>query len=272
MGRHWPACSVAIHCSIPTQRRYGATFGGPIARDRTFFLLNYEGSSQAQVGGGTTITVPTDAMRNGDFSATTLTIVDPQTGLPFPGNRIPADRLDRAAQNILNFYYPHANLPPLASGLGRAQYFDNLETNRAIAGTRASTMSSRRPTRCSCASATSVAIRARRSSSPGFPTSASRIVVSARRRSPAAGTRFSAAPCSTSCAPATTGIAAIARASTTPRPWRRSWACRCRIRRPDCAGSRRSRSRGRTRSGRSPIRRRTRIVTPGRSRRRSAIR
>jgi hypothetical protein len=112
------------------ERRYGATFGGPIARNKTFFLLNYEGSSQAQVGGGTTITVPTDAMRNGDFSATTLTIVDPQTGLPFPGNRIPADRLDRTAQNILNFYYPHANRPALASGLGRAQYFDNLKTDR----------------------------------------------------------------------------------------------------------------------------------------------
>ncbi len=112
------------------QRRYGATLGGPIARNKTFFLVNYEGSSQAQVGGGTTITVPTDAMRNGDFSATTLTIVDPRTGLAFPGNRIPADRLDPAAQNILNFYYPHANATPLASGLGRAQYFDNLETER----------------------------------------------------------------------------------------------------------------------------------------------
>ncbi len=112
------------------ERRYGATLGGPIARDKTFFLVNYEGSNQAQVGGGTTITVPTDAMRNGDFSATTLSIVDPKTGLPFPGNRIPADRLDPSAQKILNFYYPHANLAPLASGLGRAQYFDNLETQR----------------------------------------------------------------------------------------------------------------------------------------------
>jgi len=69
-------------------------------------------------------------MRSGDFSATTLRVVDPRTGQPFPGNRIPADRLDRAAQNILDFYYPHANVAPLASGLGRAQYFDNLETNR----------------------------------------------------------------------------------------------------------------------------------------------
>ena len=112
------------------QRRYGATVGGPIVHEKTFFLVNYEGSNQAQVGGGTTITVPTDAMRSGDFSATTLRVVDPQTGLPFPGNRIPANRLDPAAQKILDFYYPRANVAPLASGLGRAQYFDNLETRR----------------------------------------------------------------------------------------------------------------------------------------------
>ena len=112
------------------QRRYGATLSGPIARDKTFFLVNYEGSNQAQTGGGATITVPTDAMRSGDFSATTLRIVDPRTGQPFPGNRIPTDRLDPAAQKILDFFYPRANLPPLASGLGRAQYFDTLETRR----------------------------------------------------------------------------------------------------------------------------------------------
>jgi len=112
------------------ERRYGATFGGPIAHDKTFFLVNYEGSNQAQVGGGTTISVPTDAMRNGDFSGTAITAIDPRTGRPFPGNRIPADRLDPSAQKILNFYYPHANSAPLASGLGRAQLFDNLETQR----------------------------------------------------------------------------------------------------------------------------------------------
>ena len=110
--------------------RYGATFGGPIARDKTFFLVNYEGSNQTNVGGGTTITVPTDAMRNGDFSATTLKIIDPRTGQQFPGNVIPANRIDPSAQKILDFFYPHANLASLASGLGRAQYFDNLETQR----------------------------------------------------------------------------------------------------------------------------------------------
>jgi hypothetical protein len=110
--------------------RFGATLGGPIVRDHTFFLVNYEGSNASQVGGGTTITVPTDAMRSGDFSASSIKLIDPQTGQPFPGNRIPADRLDPAAQKILNFFYPHANVAPLASGLGRAQLFDNLDTTR----------------------------------------------------------------------------------------------------------------------------------------------
>ena len=127
-------------------------------------------------------------------------------------------------------------------------------------------MSSRPPTRCSCASATSVAIRARASSSTGFPN----LGVQDRRRQLDDGRRqlernSRRRRVQRAARRLTTGIAATARASTTPRPWRRSWACSSRKRRPGCAGSRRSRSRGRTRSGRSPTRRRTRIATPGRS-------
>src|SRR5262249_53595838 len=55
-------------------------------------------------------TVPTDAMRTGDFSSGGLAaIVDPATGQPFPGNKIPANRIDPSAASLLR-YIPSPNL------------------------------------------------------------------------------------------------------------------------------------------------------------------
>lgn len=50
------------------QNQFGATFGGPIAKNRSFFFVDYEGLRirQAQT---LTSTVPTAAMRAGDFSS-----------------------------------------------------------------------------------------------------------------------------------------------------------------------------------------------------------
>src|ERR1700730_1174546 len=50
------------------QNQFGATFGGPIAKNRIFFFVDYEGLRirQAQT---LTSTVPTAAMRTGDFSS-----------------------------------------------------------------------------------------------------------------------------------------------------------------------------------------------------------
>ncbi|HXM92940.1 MAG TPA: TonB-dependent receptor [Candidatus Dormibacteraeota bacterium] len=50
------------------QNQFGATFGGPIVKNRSFFFVDYEGLHirQAQT---LTSTVPTPAMRTGDFSA-----------------------------------------------------------------------------------------------------------------------------------------------------------------------------------------------------------
>src|SRR5256885_11703543 len=58
-----PATPIATY--KPNQ--FGFTFGGPIARNRTFFFVDYEGLRirQAQT---LTSTVPTDAQRSGDFS------------------------------------------------------------------------------------------------------------------------------------------------------------------------------------------------------------
>src|SRR5215831_5335600 len=96
--------------------RYGGSFGGPIVSNRTFFFTNYEGSRLKALGGGSQAIVPTAAMRAGDFSANTFVVRDPLTGAPFPGNRIPAERIDAAARRIVDFFYPLPNRPNLAAG------------------------------------------------------------------------------------------------------------------------------------------------------------
>lgn len=96
--------------------RFGVSLGGPIVQNRTFFFGNYEGSRLKALGGGGQAVVPTAAMRAGDFSAASFVIRDPLTGEPFPGNRIPAERLDPAAVRIMNFFYPLPNQTQTSNG------------------------------------------------------------------------------------------------------------------------------------------------------------
>ncbi len=59
------------------QNQFGATAGGPIIRNKTFFFGSYEGFRQT-TGGQLFLTVPTDLQKKGDFSQTYTT--DPNTG------------------------------------------------------------------------------------------------------------------------------------------------------------------------------------------------
>ncbi len=113
--------------------QFGATLGGPIVKDKTFFFLSYSGlRSTIPVEVGGTVTVPTARMRHGDFSelldpafagiGRAIVVNDPLTNQPFPGNVIPEDRLDPVAVNYLNSF-------PLPDRTDRAQanYFTHRE-------------------------------------------------------------------------------------------------------------------------------------------------
>lgn len=100
--------------------QFGAKLGGPVIKDRTFFFFNYEGQRQRRT---TTLisTVPTVADRTGNLSDVATQIYDPLSGnpgtgqrAPFPGNIIPANRLDPISLKLLQ-YWPTPNVPGLAA-------------------------------------------------------------------------------------------------------------------------------------------------------------
>ncbi len=124
------------------KHNFGATIGGPVlipklydGRNRTFFFFNYEMFRTNVTTAGNLQTLPTDAYRNGDFSAALTgrqlgvdplgrpimenTIFDPATSRlvngvvvrdAFPGNIIPQSRLDPVALKIQDLI-PRANFP-----------------------------------------------------------------------------------------------------------------------------------------------------------------
>jgi hypothetical protein len=83
-----------------TQNQFGATFGGPLRRDRTFFFTSYEGFRRKQ-GVTATSTVISSLERQGDYSQSPTRPRDPSTSQPFPGGLIPASRLSPISQGIL---------------------------------------------------------------------------------------------------------------------------------------------------------------------------
>ena len=122
----------------PPYRRnqFGGTAGLPIIKDKLFIFGDYQGTRIGAPDGTHYDTVPTALMRQGDFSEllnpalnggsfdtdypvcypgsaqlnnnpaanSKGQIFDPQTCAPFPGNKIPAGRLNPAAVNYLNAF------------------------------------------------------------------------------------------------------------------------------------------------------------------------
>ena len=124
--------------------QYGVQAGGPLwvpklfdGRNRVFWMFAWEGlkdsdpaNSPRETGNPVNFaTVPTPAERKGDFSGllnagSVYTVYDPSSGVvsgtrvqrsPFPGNVIPASRLDPVALQFLQ-YFPQPNVAGYASG------------------------------------------------------------------------------------------------------------------------------------------------------------
>src|SRR6266446_4083757 len=83
------------------QHIFGATLGGPIVKNKLFFFADYQGT-RYDAPGTEALSVAPESWRNGDFSGVSTVIRDPVTGLPFPGNIIPASRISPVARAILN--------------------------------------------------------------------------------------------------------------------------------------------------------------------------
>ena len=113
----------------------GFTAGGPVVipgvvntRNRVFWIMSYDNIRNDNITSVLT-TVPTEAMRNGDFSellalGDQYRIYDPRTTVaegnrrvrqPFANNRIPADRISPIALRYLN-YFPLPNQAGNANG------------------------------------------------------------------------------------------------------------------------------------------------------------
>jgi hypothetical protein len=120
------------------QNQFGATLGGPIRKDKTFFFVSYEGDRLRKGSSSDTVAVPTLAERNGDFSAgdtfsgtlANANILNNRPGcaaaLGFAGgipdgtpyatlfgatNQVPTSCFDPTALDLLNQFVPLPNRP-----------------------------------------------------------------------------------------------------------------------------------------------------------------
>jgi hypothetical protein len=97
----------------------GGTIGGPLIipgvrfnkdRNRLFFFFSYDYLANAAVAGPNRYTMPTALERTGDFSqsvnqnGTPILIRDPNSGAPYPGNKIPAGSISPQGLAMLNLF------------------------------------------------------------------------------------------------------------------------------------------------------------------------
>ena len=106
------------------RNQFGFVAGGPVVlpglyngRNKLFWMFSYEGTRRRQAVTTTTL-VPTLKERAGDFSGVPATIVDPITKIPFPGNVIPANRINPVGAALASLYPAPNNADPSRNYIG----------------------------------------------------------------------------------------------------------------------------------------------------------
>jgi len=120
---------------------FGGSLGGPLKlpkisgdKPQTFFFADFE-ANRRRFSTPLFLFVPTVAMRSGDFSALSTPLMDPFTGKPYPGNKIPSgsacqntsDCINPVAISLLNNYLPAPNIPNAQFGV-QANYLQQTPT------------------------------------------------------------------------------------------------------------------------------------------------
>jgi hypothetical protein len=128
-----PAHAANYKRPLDRQWTYAFSAGGPIIKNKTFIFGAFERFWQKRLAlGGMGSTVPLPAFLDGDFSALLKrneaplgkdsagndiypgAIIDPQTGIVFPNNVIPPDRLSAVSKKIADIY--RQDYQPAVSG------------------------------------------------------------------------------------------------------------------------------------------------------------
>ncbi len=117
---------------VDREHNFGFTVGGPVwipklynGKNKFFFHLSMEWY-RVNSTDTTFMSLPTAAEKRGDFSATGITIYDPTTGKPFPGNIIPQNRISPLSSTLI----------PLMPDPALPGYVNNLQSTLGVIPTR----------------------------------------------------------------------------------------------------------------------------------------
>ena len=122
--------SFADRKSKMRRNTFGGAIGGPIRKDQTFYFASVE-SMRLRQGFTQNTTVPTAAMRDGDFSAllgtdrtltTPIALYDWTSRTAFPNNVVPKSRMHALPVRFISEFVPLPNRPGIGGLLPNANY------------------------------------------------------------------------------------------------------------------------------------------------------